>query len=354
MSLTQNVKGISRLVMLFLLIIAFLLGATLSYVWTMGFYAPSEFKLPGEPNLTIEKIQFLAIDSSYFNVTALNPSYSPSDAIIQGVKVATSDDKVNSSLITDPTMPFTLASGKTQIFRVFWSWGAYSGQAVDVYLIITGGSGPAVQSETAFVNLTVTNIDFEPAVAVTRFNVTVQSEGSPVDFDVNGISVMGVDVSNLSAPSLPYHLRANSSAKFTLNYNWTSLQNDFVTVQVTTEQGYIASNSATAPSERLAVSNVVFFNTTSTSFYFNATVQNLAFSAARVDVNSVTVHVGNQTIPITNVSPSLPYALDPGSQTVLMCSWDWSSLRGKNVTVTIGTVQAFTVSSIEYTIPTAP
>jgi len=40
--------------LIILLLLAFVVGATLSYVWTMGYYASSEFQLPEKTNITIE------------------------------------------------------------------------------------------------------------------------------------------------------------------------------------------------------------------------------------------------------------------------------------------------------------
>lgn len=78
MRLIHDIKGISKLVLILLRLIDFVLGALLSYIWTMGGYAPPEFHLPSQANVTIEKVELDVQNARFFNVTALNPSYSPS------------------------------------------------------------------------------------------------------------------------------------------------------------------------------------------------------------------------------------------------------------------------------------
>jgi len=106
----------------------------------------------------------------------------------------------------------------------------------------------------------------------------------------------------------------------------------------------------TVPQVKLNISNIVFFNITD-SFYFNATIQNSAESAAKVDINKITVLVEGQNITI--VVPALPQTLEPDSTVQLACTWDWSPFRGKNATITVETIQGFKAST-EATVPSTP
>jgi len=353
--LAQNLKGISKLVVLLLLIVFFLLGATLSYVWTMGFYAPSEYKNPSQPSVAVENVHFPPEDATFFNVTLLNPSYSPSNAVIDKIKVSTNDGKVYSITSTSPALPLTLSPGKSQTIQSFWNWTRYIDQTVDVYVLIVGGSGPAIQAKTPFMNLTVANVIFEPSVTSSRFNVTVQSMGSPVSVDINKISVNGVAVTITSiTPTLPYQLNPNVSVTFTLHRDWTDLQNKTVSVAVQTRQGFAAYMDATAPQVKLNVSVTDFFNTTETAFFFNVTVQNSAVPPARVDINSITVQVVGQNITTVEVvNLVLPQPFEPNSSLVFKCKWNWNAFKDKNVTVTVYTTQGFT-GSTETKVPNTP
>lgn len=354
MKLTQNLRGMSKLILVLLLIIFFFLGAFLSYVWTMGFYAPSEFNLPSQANLTIENVQFYPEQPSFFNMTVLNPSYSAADAKIEQINVHTSDGR---SYAIDTTLPelssLSIAPGKFETIKSFWNWANYTGQEVDVYVILAKGSGPAVEVRTAFMNFTLTNIVFEPSITSTRFNITVESKGSPVSVDIDRITVNGAEVNN-TTPALPYKLDPNATATFTLYRNWADMQNTAVTVAAETSQGYVALKAITAPEVKPVISNVVFFNMT-TSFIFNITIQNSAVPPIKLDIDSIGVYVEGQNITITDgsVNPALPKTLDPGSSLLLTCTWDWSPFAGKNTTITVYTAQGFKTST-ETTIPNIP
>jgi len=258
--LAQNIKGVSKLAVALLILISFLLGATLSYIWTMGYYAPNEFNLPSQTSLTIEGMPaFFAENATYFNITVLNPSYSPTEAKIESIKVITSDGRVHIVDSASPPLPLTLAPGKSQIIQSFWNWGNYTGQTVDVYVLIADGSGPAVQ------------VKIGPKVELDFFNI-------------------------------------------------------------------------------------VFFNTTETSFYFNVTIQNAGTPPAKQDVDLLTVNVEGQTIPIGDgdVVPPLPQTIEPNTSLQFTCTWDWSTYQGKNAAITVSTVQGFTATSAETAIPSMP
>ena len=346
MKLTQNLRGMSKLMLLLLLIIFFFVGAFLSYVWTMGFYAPNEFNLPSQANLTIENVQFYPEQPSFFNMTVLNPSYSAADAKIEQIIVHTSDGKSYAIDTTSPELSsLSIAPGKFETIKSFWNWANYTDQEVDVYVILASGSGPAVEVKTAFMNLTLTDIVFEPSITSTRFNITVESRGSLVSVDIDKITVNGAEVNN-TTPALPYKLDPNATVTFTLHRNWADLQNSAVAIAIKTIQGYVALKTIKAPEVKPVISNVVFYNMT-TSFFFNITIQNSAVPPVKLDIDSIGVYVEGQNVTITNgsVSPALPLTLDPSSTRLLTCTWDWSPFAGKNATITVYTAQGFKTST---------
>ncbi len=352
MNLTQNLKGLSKLALLLLFVISFLLGAILSYVWTMGFYSPIEFSLPNQPSLTIENVQFYPEQPTLFNMTVLNPSYSPSDAKIEQINVHTTDGKLHSVASTSPTLSsLSIAPGKSETITSYWNWANYTDQKVDVYVILAEGSGPAIEARTAFMNLTVTDIVFEPSITSTWLNIRVESKGSPVSVDIDKISVNETEVTD-TTPALPYKLDPNATVTFTLRHDWADLQNKTVTVAVRTTQGYVAAKSVNTPQMKLGVSSIAF-DSVATS-YFNITIENSQASAAKVDINLITANVEGQNITIEITDPALPQSLEPGSDPLLLkCTWDWSSFKGKSVIITVYTAQGFK-GSMETTVPNTP
>ena len=79
MRLLRDATGISKIILILLLVIAFIAGALFSYIYTMGYYAPFEFLLPDKPVFTIQSAEFSKQDTSFFDVTVVNPSYSQAD-----------------------------------------------------------------------------------------------------------------------------------------------------------------------------------------------------------------------------------------------------------------------------------
>jgi len=245
MGLIHDVKSISRLILILLLLISFIVGALLSYIWTMGYYAPQVFHLPRKASVTIEKVEFFAENATYFNVTLLNPSYSPSTATIEQILVLTNDDLIHKVTDTSPSLS-SLAPGDFQTFQAFWNWGNYTGQLVNVIVLIADGSGPALKVGTSVMNLATT---------------------SPV------------------------------------------------------------------------------FNASDT-LHFKVTVRNDATSQAKVDITKVVVDVRGERVTIEEVSPLLPLPLQPNSDVLLTCSWNWSGYSGENAKVTVLTLQGFVASSL--------
>jgi len=337
MRLIHDVKGISKLFLLLLLLVSFIVGALLSYIWTMGFYASQEFHLPTQANVTIEKVEFNAGNATSFNVTVLNPSYSRSSIAIAQVWVSTSDGSLFNVTNIEPSL-LPLAPGLSQTFKAYWSWGYYAGQAVNVIVLVEDGSGATLQQTTPFMNLTIASVNFDPTVSGTEFTVKVQYTGSQAFVNITRMTVNGLDVS--ASPTLPYTLETDSFKTFTLSRAWSDLQGKNATVGVETLQGFTAEKIQVVP-EVLKISNILFDAANTTCF--NLTVQNVATSQISLNISQVKAVVFGETVVIENVVPQLPYTLQSGSEVSLTCSWNWVSYQGlgTRAKITVYTQQDF-------------
>ena len=245
MRLIHVVKGISKLILILLLLGSFIVGALLSYIWTMGGYAPSELHLPSQANVTIESVDFYAENATFFNVTLLNPSYSPSAIAIEQILVATNDGLLHKVTNALPSLPSTLNTSDSQTFKAYWNWANYTGQTVNVIAFVAEGSGPTLQKRTPLMNLTIASVNFDPAISATNFTVTVQSMGSQTFMNITRMTLNGEDIA--VSPLLPYTLDVNASATFTLTRAWSDLQDENATVNVETLQGFTAHKSQIVP-----------------------------------------------------------------------------------------------------------
>ncbi|MGD8506458.1 MAG: hypothetical protein PVF15_07330 [Candidatus Bathyarchaeota archaeon] len=247
MHLFHSVRGISKLIFLISLLIALIVGATLSYVWTMGFYASEEYQLPENPALSIElPVDFSAQNATFFEIVILNPSYSSSSADIDQILVLTEDGALHNVEVS-PSLPLSLEVGGSETFRGIWNWANFTGQTAKVIVFVTGGSGPTAEATLPYVGLTV-EAHFNSAISTQQFNLSVQNaETSATHVDITKLTINSETITSQNTTingdpvSFPYFLNSSQSVTFTVAWNWTSYQGQSVTVAAETSQGYIAT-----------------------------------------------------------------------------------------------------------------
>jgi len=355
MRLTCGTKGVSRLILILLLLLFFVVGALFSYVYTMGFYAPSEFRLPSKSTIAIESVEFNNQDTSFFNVTVLNPSYSLSTVSVTRIEARTpSDNRIHVITDTQPALPHPLIRGEIQTFHAKWNWANYTGikvpytdQPIEIRVFIQDEVGEIFEAHRPLTTLTVTDLTFNPSISVNHFNVTVQNlESSQTYVNITAISIRGTAVPlNLVSPSLSYTLKpGDNPVQFQCFYNWLNLQGQNVTVRIGTLQGYIAERTQILPEPvALEISQIIFDANVSTN-HFNITVFNAANSSTYVDLSRITVAVGNGApINVSSWTANPSPRLEKNSSVFIMCMWDWSGLKGQSLTakVTVYTYQGF-------------
>jgi hypothetical protein len=353
LKLIKNIKALSKFPTIILLITSLIIGALLSYLWVMGYYVTLGLKVPENPTLSISDVAFTNQNTGYFNVTFFNPSFSP-DASITEIAVKTADDKVHKVNQIVPQLSQEtsyIPRGENKTFQCMWNWAEYTGQTIGVIAFVDEGSGPTCEVETPFVGLTITEVHFNSSISVTQFNLTIQnSQNSATYLNISKIVPTGALQLTQVSPSLPYKLDTSQNVTFICAWDWTNYQNKSITMAVHTEQGYVAYYNMTTPPLGVEVTNTVFSEPETT--HFDVTVRNRNESSAFVDINKITVTLENGTVNEINgtlVDPPLPYKLNQNSTITFKCPWDWARYRGKSVTVSIFTVQNYTVHYIKAT-----
>jgi len=356
MRLTCDTKGISRLVLILLMLFFFAVGALFSYVYTMGFYAPSEFKLPNESVITIESVEFSDQNTSFFNVTLLNPSYSPSSVEVTRIEARTPDDnEIHMITNTQPTLPYQLERGEIREFQAMWNWANYTGiklpytdQPIEIRVFLADRRGEILEVKRPLTTLVITDLVFNSSISVNHFNATVQNVGSSKTYvNITAVSIDGnIILRDAVTPSLPHSLNpGDAPVQFQCFYNWTDVQGREVTVRISTLQGYIAERTHTLP-EPVTLETQVVFNDAVSTDHFNITVFNAANSSTYVDISRITVAVDGGT-PF-EVSPLTSYQsrLYKNASVLIMCAWNWGSFKGRSSTaeITVYTSQGFTVT----------
>jgi len=347
MKLTQNIKAISRLSLIILFSISFVIGAFLSYLWAIGPIIELGITIPDKPSVAITDVSFTPQNTSYFNLTLLNPSYSPSKANIMGILTLTEGEKTHTVTDVDPPLPYELLDGYNQTFQCFWNWANYTGQIIGIYAFVEGGSGPTSVGVVPFVGLQITDVDFDSSFSITSFDLTVQShENSTTYVNITDITVQTttLEAENVT-PLLPYTLNPNSSVTFKCLWNWTDYQNTSVTIAVNTLQGYVSYTTHLTPEPVVLEVTDALFSETDVN-HFNVTIRNSELSPGYLNISRISLTLKNRTVVEINgteIKPSLPHPLEPNSSETFECPWNWSTYRNKNVTLSVNTLQNYTV-----------
>jgi hypothetical protein len=338
-------------------------------MWVVGYYENLNIRIPGEPDVTITNATLLPQDTSFFNVTILNPSYSPSEANITRIATSTKDGLIHNITTTFPPLPYTLPKATrdfsgSETFTCLWNWANYTGETVGIIAFLADGSGPTTEVEAPLVDLRITEVSFDSSISVTHFNVTVQNFASStthnITIDITEISVTAEGGIKLNiteiTPQLPWPLNPADSRNFTCTLDWTEYQNARVTVAVYTSQGYMDYTTVKLPLPVILEITDVLFDVTNTS-RFDITVKNDNVSPTYLNVTEIGVIIGNQTVRRwtmengTAVNPPIPFTLNRGSTETFVCPWNWTDYRDEEVTVVIDTLQGFTAN---YSQPTPP
>jgi len=259
MRLLHEVKGVSKLILIILLLISFVVGTLVSYVWTMGFYAPQEFNLPKGGNVSIEGLSFSAQDTSYFNVTVLNPSYSTSTVKLTKITAQTlSDNKLHEVNNSAPPLPYTLEQGQSVTLKCDWNWADYAGitlpfasTSVKISVDVEDASGATFTVKEPAVSFSISEVSFNPTVAYNHFNITVKNEQTSETYvNITSISVNVTSITtDMITPSVPYGLApSDQPATFRVAWTWLAYRNQTVIIGVHTLQGYVDYRTVTLPS----------------------------------------------------------------------------------------------------------
>ncbi len=359
-SLVSSIGGLSKLSLLVLLVASALFGAVLSYLWTEGYYIETGRRVPEDViTITITNVTFPIENSTFFNVTVLNPSFSKADAYITGIALITTVngvetvDPVQPDAVV-PAIPYLLSKGDAETFRCQKMWGHLAGESLNVAVFLESDSGAVFTSVTSKVVLEIVRAEFHVAATIRRFNITVRNSVdsltplnvSAIWFDTSEIPVQNVTIPN-ETTSLPYQLLPGDNQTFTLFWNlWKTGALGFShNITVNTLQGYSAViKTQVLPPEILLDLGDFIFAVPHTD-HFNVTVENpLIPGAYSVDISRFTVTVGSSTFDNITIAPGSDLVISPGTTRTLQCLWSWEAFKGQSATLTVHTSQGFRVS----------
>ena len=351
--ITKNTKAMSKIIFILVIVLALLIGGIFSYLLAAGYYLNLGTAVPESTTLSIKTVTFQTEYPDSFEITVLNPTYSPTTATITEIVVITGDDTVHTIDEADPELPATLAKGKQETFNCTWNWADYGGESVKVMVLVEDGSGSVYQTEAAPVEMSIAPL-FTP-VNTEHFNITVSNlEDSTIDLEITKVTVTTDDGTELEitdiSPSLPVELEPDTRQAFNCTWNWNDYREREITITVYTKEGYTFTRTYTTPDAvQLAITDVDFDITDMETF--EITVENTERSTASADISTVSAMLQNETmIDITIESPSTPYTIGVGESVTLTCLLDWEDLRGSAIAIAVETPEGY-YGYIEQTIP---
>ncbi|MEM2936497.1 MAG: hypothetical protein QW231_04905 [Candidatus Bathyarchaeia archaeon] len=345
----RDLRAVSRLALILLFLIAMILGALMSYMFVMGYYVSIGFQVPPKTSVTIVNAAFSPQNARLFNISLLNPSYSPSNATVKQIAVVTGDDAFHEVKNVLPLLPYKIKPGESKNFTCYWNWSNHTNENIKIMVFIAEeqGSGATFQAETPFVGLTITEAQFNATISTLHFNLTVQNSALSATYvNITAIAVTTGSPVILQdvTPPLPLAINPNSSVTFKCPWNWTDYRSKKVTIGVQTAQGYSAYFTMVTPHRLILNITDVLFNPTDTA-HFNVTVKSDPRTSISVTITGIKITLENgSVVEITQLMPALPYSLQPDTSVTFLCSWNWTTHQGKNVTVTVYTQEGYVVA----------
>jgi hypothetical protein len=353
--IARNLKAISKLLLILLLLLAMTIGSIFSYLLLAGYYINLGIEVPENTTLSVVDVSLNMQNSETFNITILNPTYSPTEAKITEISVATQDNEVHKILNVNPQLPYELDKGKEKTFNCVWNWGDFTSETLKVIVLVEDGSGAVYEIETTSVGLEITSAVFT-TTDTQHFNVTIKNpEVSASDLNVTKITVTMENGTVFQVrkitPSIPKMLLVDTSTKFTCSWNWTYYRGMNATINVYTSQGYAFHRTETTPKPaQLSIIDAVF--DTSNTKFFNIIVKNSENSIVAANLTLVEIVFTNgttQEVPVES-PPDMPYTLPIGDTITLKCLWEWTDNRGETIAITVETPEGY-LGYLQKTIP---
>lgn len=341
MKISHNIKAISRILLILLLILAMIIGSIFSYLLVIGYYINLESNIPENPTLSITETNFDPENAGTFNITVLNPTYSSGGANITEISIATVDNTIHHVSNTEPQLPSTLKKGEEKTFTCTWNWGNFTGEIIKVIVLVEDGSGSTYAIKTDNAKLTIATVF--STFNMQQFNITLTNPStSAIDLRVTDItlttedeSTFDVDIINQTLPQIFFIGLGNT---FQCLWDWTEYLGTEITISVFTLQNITFYHTEKLPQpSRFTFTNISFDTNDTTSFNVTVEISDPTINSANITAFGIVFQ--NQTsLPLTVASQTtLPYYLPANTTATFELLWNWEFYRGETVTIGLET-----------------
>ena len=345
MGLSASVKGLSTITIILIVVISAVVGGIISYAFTIAYYT----NVPEKTTLAITGIYIDPQNVRSFNITVLNPSYSPGDANITRIALSLKNGtRLYDVVETSPSIQNGLKIRKGESLNItclkleanmlFSDFASeFAGEKILVHVFAEESPAANMEAKLPYVKIDITT-DFNPKVSFKRFNITLTNS---LLSEVN-LTVTSIDLGLVSFGEVypdfrlnPVSLQKNETVCFQFkNASWYGHVQFMLSVY--TEQGYVFRKEVKVGTVHAAVQSVVFDE--NYTDFFKVTVYNFAESTSPVNVKEVRCVLEDGTMVTFDCNLA---ELPPNATREFIFPWNWKEYRGKNVTLAAYFAQEF-------------
>jgi hypothetical protein len=346
----NEVKALSTLITVLLILIFTIIGAFISYMWVMA----SFYNMPETSAfLVIENATFSANNFTYFNLTVLNPSNSVLDANITAFRLTIENTNQTYTIDTaTPELPFVLSKGTRQDFTCTTNWSNFAGETVEIEPVADNVSTTLFPSTTPKAKLVI--YGFDNSQRIEHFNLTVEnSPESEMNLTISALMIEGS--STYTTPLFPVVLVPGQLQTFICRFNWATMIGQNITMTIDTKEGFEQTYETSQIGVAYIYISDVKFDYSDTS-YFNVTLTSLPESTISATLDSLNLTLPDNTTITVDTIPTLklvPVPVPANQSLTLKCLWNWTDYRNQTFTVNVYTTVGFEISSLTPTTPPA-
>lgn len=298
-------------------------------------YVTPKVKLKLTPNFDVSQ------SIECFNLTVKNSAEFNVSLTISEIKV------FNLPVNVTPSLPYVLQLNQTETFRCDYNWERHWGENVTITVDTAEGyEAVYVTNELPGATLHLDEVKFDYA-DTTYFNLTItSSEYSTATAMINRVNLTLPDETTIILDTIPpldiipIPIPPNESLNVKCLWNWTQnkYRNETITLRVYTKQGFIV------PSKTVITPPATVWNITDAKFdlddveHFSVNITNTPCSLKSINVTQIRFNEN-----VTETTPS-SWRISPGEEKMFSCTFNWTSFKGREITVMVYTADGFNSS----------
>jgi hypothetical protein len=295
-----------------------------------GYSVQKQADARGSVSLQITKITFNSTDK--VDLTLSNPASSTTAVDVSKItfKHGNATDIISGNLST-PALPITIEVNKTAFLECSWPWSQNDSR--NIYITVTANTTQGFVSTSSTLatppraDVSIDTVDFDlDNTGVFTVNVTNWQ------YSLSTINITGVNLNNTPI-GMNQTLSPGQNQSLLCPSNWSTLVGAKVRITVTftyESKGSSVFLDTTVPYVKVA--DATFTALPENTPTVSITIRNSEFSKVNATIMGVQATIGNVTLPIAG---AIGYEVNIGSQTVIVCPWNWKLYSGQDVTLTV-------------------